>query len=221
MIVKMIEATQGSNWGKFMLARFTPGEWLYPSAVAGAALLPQIGTSPRAIWVLDLQTCEGAAFVAYPGGSPKADLDKHRIWVCPLFEPFLTWLYRQDLSDLSALPRLVTLSQHEAPFQFYGYRRSGPGLDADSQGEHRPGCMGTSRQARLRRKVEVTLGPDELSLLRRLKREHDAPASHIVCAALRLLGEAKRQTARTAIAAINLSAAQAAEAAAAKKAPPR
>ena len=58
--------------------------------------------------VLDLQTGEGAIFM--PGGLAAADLDKHGIWVCPLFEPFLAWLYKQDLSDLDALPAVVEIT---------------------------------------------------------------------------------------------------------------
>jgi hypothetical protein len=44
--------------------------------------------------------------------------------VCPLFEPFLEWLYEQDLTDLSTLPRRVELP--DAEFSFTGYRRPGP-----------------------------------------------------------------------------------------------
>lgn len=44
------------------------------------------------------------------------------IWICPLFEPFLTWLYQQDLSDLEQLPDTVEI---DAPFSMQGYRRSG------------------------------------------------------------------------------------------------
>lgn len=74
------------------------------------------------MWVLDLQTGEGAFF--RPGGYAAADLEKHRVWVCPLFEPFLEWLYRQDLTDLGQLPRLVELP--DAEFAMRGYRRAGP-----------------------------------------------------------------------------------------------
>ena len=72
--------------------------------------------------MLDLQTCEGAAFS--PGGLVSADLNKHRVWVCPLYEPFLNWLYKQDTTDLSALPAHVDLP--DAEFQMSGYRRPGP-----------------------------------------------------------------------------------------------
>lgn len=54
----------------------------------------------------------------------KHDLDKHRVWVCPLYEPFLNWLYAQDLADLDKLPDLVDIP--DAEFQMHGYRRPGP-----------------------------------------------------------------------------------------------
>jgi hypothetical protein len=136
-----IEATNtaagGVNWGKFMVARWTREEWGRSSEVTdqhirdsgsnseayriGRPLLGQIGWSPHHITVIDLQTGEGAIF--RPGGLASADLNKHRIWVCPLFEDFLTWLYRQDLSHLEKLPRLVNLDTESA---LYGYRRPGP-----------------------------------------------------------------------------------------------
>jgi len=137
---KFIEATNEAggrkfNWGKFMVARFTPAEWSRRSnepdtkaikIVGGVAtmagLLDVIGWTRRHVIVFDLQTCEGAAFL--PGGLPEADLKKHKIWVCPLFEPFLAWLYTQDLRDLAALPDYIDLK--DAPASLKGYRRSGP-----------------------------------------------------------------------------------------------
>jgi hypothetical protein len=122
-----IEATQGPggpNWGKFAVCRFTPGEAARPSAVDEGPLLARCGWwQPRGrLWVLDLQTGEGAFF--QPGGHAHADLEKHAIWVCPLFEPFLEWLYGQDLSDLAGLPARVELPA--AGFAFHGHRRPGP-----------------------------------------------------------------------------------------------
>lgn len=130
-----IEATNGpNNWGKFMVARFDE-EWQRPSWVlahcfpseqpesptAQVPLLATRGWSRDTIIVFDLETREGAAF--RPGGFAAPDLEKHRIWVCPLFGPFLTWLYKQDLSDLSKLPAHVDLPG--APFSMQGYRRPG------------------------------------------------------------------------------------------------
>lgn len=120
---KIIEATNGFNWGKFLLGRLDH-EWEVKSAVdPGRRLLTQLGWAPDRmnLWVLDLQTGEGAYFQL--GGSARSDLQKHRVWVCPLFEPFLSWLYQQDVTDLDQLPALVELAN--APGAIYGYRRQG------------------------------------------------------------------------------------------------
>jgi len=125
MRVKFIEATNkqgdGVNWGKFMIARFTEEEWERRSKVGGHPMLQERGWTKDHLLVLDLQTGEGAIF--RPGGSVHYDLnDKHRIWVCPLFEPFLKWLYGQDLQSITVLPDTVDL---RAPGSFAGYRREG------------------------------------------------------------------------------------------------
>lgn len=128
MITKLIEATQGVeggfNHGKFMVARFTD-EWDRLSEidrqVSGheRSLLNRCGWSREHLLVIDLQTGEGAIF--RHGGLASADLQKHAVWVCPLFEPFLAWLYTQDIESL---PDLVELP--DAPEAMYGYRREGP-----------------------------------------------------------------------------------------------
>jgi hypothetical protein len=111
------------NWGKFMVARFDGEDWAERSQVDPArGLIRGRGWSPEHLMVFDLQTGEGALF--RPGGFAHADLEKHRVWVCPMFEPFLTWLYGQDLSDLDALPRVIELA--DVPMAFAGYRRPGP-----------------------------------------------------------------------------------------------
>lgn len=124
MKTKFIEATQPEklNWGKFMLARFDADEWRYQSKVSveGAALLRQVGWDSRATLVVDLQTGEGAIFRL--GGCASADLNKHQVWVCPMFEPFLKWLYKQDTTDLDKLPSYVEIA---AEFEMAGYRRAG------------------------------------------------------------------------------------------------
>jgi hypothetical protein len=126
MKTKFIEATNGpQNWGKFMIGRFEREEWYRPSAVAPSdrwPLMQTVGWRPDHLLVLDLQTGEGAIFGPY--GLAHADLEKHRIWVCPLFEPFLTWLYQQDLADLDRLPAHIDLP--DAEFAMQGYRRPGP-----------------------------------------------------------------------------------------------
>jgi hypothetical protein len=129
---KIVEAVQSKavpgNWGKFMVM-VPDEEWVYRGQVNtefSGSLLMSLGWSDRHVWVLDLQTGEGAFFKL--GGWAAADLDKHRIWVCPLFEPFLGWLYERYRNDgeldLDRLPEVVELP--DAPFAFHGYRRPGP-----------------------------------------------------------------------------------------------
>lgn len=135
MITKFIEATEVTNfnWGKFAVCRFESSEWARPSELRdlrdlsdaerprSVSLLRERGWTAENILVLDLQTGEGAIF--RPGGSARNDLnDKHQVWVCPLFESFLCWLYRQDLADISALPSLINLG--DVPTSMSGYRRT-------------------------------------------------------------------------------------------------
>lgn len=121
MRTKIVEVTNGPrNWGKFLIGQFDT-EWTHKSVVSPSEfLLAGRGYSKNQILVLDLQTGEGAIFS--PNGLAKADLDKHKIWVCPMFEPFLTWLYEQkdpfEIADHVDLP--------DAEFAFAGYRRPGP-----------------------------------------------------------------------------------------------
>lgn len=129
MITKIIEATNGErNWGKFLLGQFSAAELLHPSSVCGNlsfGLIRSCGHSEYDTLVLDLQTCEGAIFT--PGGNAAADLAKHRIWVCVLYEPFLVWLWTRAEGQrlrLDALPDVIDLP--DAPFAFAGYRRTGP-----------------------------------------------------------------------------------------------
>lgn len=127
MDLHIIEAESDFNWGKFCIAKFTRYELRRPSFVdVGSPFASLIGTrwggQHDHLFVLDLQTGEGALF--RHGGNPAADLYKHQIWVCPLFEPFLTWLYRQDITDLSELPQVIRLPNDTA--SLHGYRRPGP-----------------------------------------------------------------------------------------------
>lgn len=125
VFIEVAQGPEGPNWGKFCVAKFTEQEWATPSALPGVtetSLLKGRGWSPDHVWVLDLQTGEGAFF--RPGGLAIADLNKHKIWVCVLYEAFLTWLYTQDLTDIETLPRYVELPNVE--FAMAGYRRGGP-----------------------------------------------------------------------------------------------
>lgn len=131
MKLKIIEVTNGFNWGKFLVGRFDD-EWDYRSTIDSMAgstssmpirLLRACGWGRDHFLFLDLQTGEGAIF--RHGGMARADLNSHRIWVCPMAEPALVWLYSQDLSSLDALPALVELTEAEAPSSMQGYRRAG------------------------------------------------------------------------------------------------
>lgn len=137
MIAHFIEATNGNvNHGKFVLLRFGLEESGVRSALPGYEheSLWTIGGrrkfDPRYTMVVDLQTGEGAAF-SLEGGSHGArlELERHRIWVCPMFEPFLAWLYDQGLEwgkgDITKLPRFVDIPA--APAALAGYRREGAG----------------------------------------------------------------------------------------------
>jgi hypothetical protein len=131
MIVKFIEVTNhgeglgGINHGKFAVCRFEEHEWMKKSAISPEfPLLAGRGWTRDHVLVLDIQTGEGAIFK--PGGLAEYDLnEKHKIWVCPMYQPFLEWLYKQDLKDLSKLPSLVTFTEEQAPSAFSGYRRKG------------------------------------------------------------------------------------------------
>ena len=147
MKIKFIEATNpsddgetGLNWGKFMLLQLGREEWTYKSQLPVAPeleevqrkypLLGLIGYSRYNVWVFDLQTRQGAAFI--PHGSAGMDLEQTKIWVCPMFEPFLEWLYRQDLTDITTLPAVVELVN--APGAYRGYQREGTQFFSDGAG---------------------------------------------------------------------------------------
>ena len=123
ILVKFIEATNGPrNWGKFCVGRFDT-EWGQRSIVVESfSLLRATGWTPKHLLVIDLQTGEGAIF--RPGGLADADLNRHKIWCCPLFPHFLAWLYKQDLTDLARLPDHVDLP--DAPFHLTGTRGGRP-----------------------------------------------------------------------------------------------
>lgn len=139
MKIKFIEATNPSdrgdagcfNWGKFLLLQLGPEEWTYKSQLPVPTeleefqrkhpLLGLIGYSRANVWVFDLQTRQGAAFV--PCGIAALDLAQTKIWVCPMYEPFLEWLYRQDLTDITTLPAVVELVN--ATGSLRGYQREG------------------------------------------------------------------------------------------------
>lgn len=127
METKIIEVTNGPlNWGKFMLGKFEETEWERVSALPEALDQPLIrgrGWGTQHLLVLDLQTGEGAVFYPSKDGSARSDLNKTKIWTCPMSEPFMEWLYQQDLSDIQELPDHIDLPH--AKFDVAGYRRTG------------------------------------------------------------------------------------------------
>lgn len=124
---RLFEATNGLNWGKFLVCRFSD-EWAVKSALDGKPLIRSRGWGSDHLLVVDLQTGEGALLPARPGGCPHADLEKRRIWVCPMMQPFLEWLYRQDVDALLTCPLAEsTLVDLPSAGDFAGYRRPGIG----------------------------------------------------------------------------------------------
>lgn len=130
MHCQIVEYTNGFNWGKFIVGQPDEKEWarlsLLPDPSSGfTPLLQQIGQGPNDLWILDLQTCEGAMF--RPDGNAKADLDKHQIWVCPMYEVFLGWLYShpEHWDDVRTIPSLIEDTSPEcmASSGMRGYRR--------------------------------------------------------------------------------------------------
>lgn len=126
MKITFVEATNGFNWGKFAIGRFDADEVAYRSVVenedmgVSASLVRSRGWGPEHFWFMDLQTGEAALF--RHGGFARADLNKHRIWVCPMAEPALTWIMAHPLNEL---PTVIHLTEAEAPSSFAGYRRPG------------------------------------------------------------------------------------------------
>ena len=132
MKTKFVEVTNNFNWGKFCIAKFDEEEMQRRSQIdeptafgPPRSLLNACGwETDQMDWIFDLQTGEGAIFRL--GGSAHADLEKHKVWVCPMFEPFLEYvydLYEKGTFDFDSFPNFVTLS--EAPRAMYGYRRLG------------------------------------------------------------------------------------------------
>lgn len=133
---------QAPNWGKFAVGRFGPDEWGWMSETkleSGEAnpysVLGQNGWGRDHLFIMDLATGEGAIFRP-GGGSARGDLLKTQLWVCVLFEAFLTWLYQQararggrlSESDLEALAA-GGLVHVDVPPARAGWRR--PGLSQE------------------------------------------------------------------------------------------
>ncbi len=133
MNITFVEATNGFNWGKFAIGRFDADELIHPSAIededmgVSASLVRSRGWGSEHFWFMDLQTGEAAMF--RHGGLARADLNKHRIHVCPMAEPALVWIYAHSLDDL---PPVIRLTEAEAPSSMQGFRRPGPLTDDEA-----------------------------------------------------------------------------------------
>ncbi len=137
MDTKFVEAghgPHGGNWGKFMVGRYTDVELAEPARFPGCErarrLVNLTGPGRQDIWVLDLQTGEGARFpIEFASTTDvRHQLNKHRIHICPLYEPFLAFLYgyidAHRRTWWEDLPRVVEMPAAE--FRLFGRRRPGP-----------------------------------------------------------------------------------------------
>ena len=133
MDTRFIEASNGVNYGKFMVARFDMEETLrktaMPEAVGTESFFSYAGLrrmTPERTLVMDLQTGEGAEF-SLRGGRQEAAWalrERHpKLWVCPLFPPFLGWLFdfvqtqpdpRRHELDLESIPNFIDLTGKDA-----------------------------------------------------------------------------------------------------------
>lgn len=135
MNLKFVEAghsVDGGNWGKFALGRYTGAELTEPTqfpGCEGGRIVSLRGSGHHHLWIFDLATGEAVRFpIAHVQAFDAHHfLAEHRIWVCPLFEPFATWLFgyisAQRDTWWDTLPRIVELP--DAPFALSGYRRPG------------------------------------------------------------------------------------------------
>lgn len=123
MITKIIEGSDGGAYGKWLVGQLDEHERARTTSLPGYegshsiwtfGGARKLGAHPGAVLVLDLQTGQGGVFIPGPSSSPDADLDKAKIWVCPLFRDFFRWLYTQDMADVTQLPDFIDLSRYLA-----------------------------------------------------------------------------------------------------------
>jgi hypothetical protein len=140
MISKLIEATNQFNWGKFLVATFSPEEWAQKARVGyegedGPPLLRACGWGRDVFWMLDCQTGEGAIF--HKPSNPVYDLNqKHQIWVCPMYEPTLMKIAKLEWQTPLDLPDVIELTDEETRDHsaLYGFRRT---RKKSAKGKHR------------------------------------------------------------------------------------
>lgn len=134
MRTHIIEATnKNQNWGKFLLG-VLDDEWdRFPETPGCNTGVPLLASLPRTrgqkwdrardVLIMDLQTREAAVFALE--GDPRVELERHQVWVCPLFEPFLGWLYSQPVDRVLSLDLPAWIDIPDAKFAWAGHRRSG------------------------------------------------------------------------------------------------
>lgn len=69
---------------------------------------------------------EGCLVAPWLCGDAHTDLQRHKVWVCPLFEPFIAWLYARGDVDPMTIPAHVDIP--DAAFALAGHRRPGVGV---------------------------------------------------------------------------------------------
>ena len=122
VITHLIEASDNAAYGKFLIARLDD-ELHASSALPGyeGSPLLRLGGLRRfnenSTLIVDLQTGNAAVFFISNGGSWEADLNRTGpIHVCPMFRPFLKWLYEQKVpvhppAAIQDLPRFVEVTR--------------------------------------------------------------------------------------------------------------
>lgn len=132
MIAHYVETYNDFNHGKFVLLRHGPEDLRRRSALPGyetTHILVGRKWDADGTFIADLQTGEGCVFYLECGSAAVQYTlnQKHKIWVCPMYEPFVCWLadthpeLARGGGDITALPSVVELP--DAPTAVAGYRR--------------------------------------------------------------------------------------------------
>ncbi len=176
----------GGNWGKFAVGRWTVqelGEKTQFPGCEGQRIASLHGWGGDHVWLFDLQTGESARFYI---NNPvpvdvRSQLKNHQIWVCPMFEPFMVWLWshiRLNPSWWDTLPRTVELPA-DTPFEVAGFRRPGPNADLLERFDRIEELLEQLRGASDERETARTYGGYEIAeltpeLVERLAEEAEA-----------------------------------------------
>jgi hypothetical protein len=115
-------------------------------AIADSRGLHHVGIIGHVLDQADKAVVQALDESARTCNTQSSGVGEHRGWVCPMYEPFMEWLYTQDLSDIKVLPHLVTLGpEADKHCAMQGYRREGRGLQ--------PGTLEFARE-QLRRAIQ-------------------------------------------------------------------